>query len=87
MDNQSSAAVEDGGRVFFRDVKPYAIVESLDQLRGPAGDPKRVLPGLPATRASWSSSNVQDSSNASSASGSTLTDNRDRYEEPAHLGW
>ena len=36
MDNQSSAAVEDGGRVFFRDVKPYAIVESLDQLRGPA---------------------------------------------------
>lgn len=25
------------GRVFFRDVKPYAIVEDLDQLRGPAG--------------------------------------------------
>lgn len=25
------------GRVFFRDVKPYAIVDSLDQLRGPAG--------------------------------------------------
>jgi hypothetical protein len=24
-------------RVFFRDVKPYAVVESLDQLRGPAG--------------------------------------------------
>ena len=22
-------------RVFFRDLKPYAIVESLDQLRGP----------------------------------------------------
>ena len=37
MDNQSSAAVEDGGRVFFRDVKPYAIVDRLDQLRGPAG--------------------------------------------------
>lgn len=25
------------GRVFFRDVKPYAIVDNLDQLRGPAG--------------------------------------------------
>lgn len=25
------------GRVFFRDVKPYAVVASLDQLRGPAG--------------------------------------------------
>jgi hypothetical protein len=25
------------GRVFFRDVKPYAIVDDLDQLRGPAG--------------------------------------------------
>ncbi|MDN5763693.1 MAG: transcriptional regulator [Microlunatus sp.] len=24
-------------RVFFRDVKPYAIVDDLDQLRGPAG--------------------------------------------------
>ena len=36
MDNQSRAAVEDGGRVFFRDVKPYAIVDRLDQLRGPA---------------------------------------------------
>lgn len=27
----------EGGRVFFRDVKPYAIVDDLDQLRGPAG--------------------------------------------------
>lgn len=26
-----------GSRVFFRDVKPYAIVDDLDQLRGPAG--------------------------------------------------
>lgn len=25
------------GRVFLRDVKPYAIVEDLDQLNGPAG--------------------------------------------------
>lgn len=25
------------GRVFFRDVKPYAIVDDLDQLCGPAG--------------------------------------------------
>lgn len=34
MDNQSGAAVEDSGREFFRDVKPYAIVDRLDQLRG-----------------------------------------------------
>jgi len=25
------------GRVYFRDVKPYAVVDSLDLLRGPAG--------------------------------------------------
>lgn len=25
------------GRAFFRDVKPYEIVDDLDQLRGPAG--------------------------------------------------
>ena len=25
------------GRVYFRDVKPYAVVDSLDQLRGPVG--------------------------------------------------
>ena len=37
MDNQSTAAVEHGRRVFLRDVKPYAIVDRLDQLRGPAG--------------------------------------------------
>jgi hypothetical protein len=30
------ALVVGGERVFFRDVKPYAIVDSLDQLRGPA---------------------------------------------------
>jgi hypothetical protein len=37
MDSQLSASVADGERVFFRDVKPYAIVDRLDQLRGPAG--------------------------------------------------
>lgn len=31
----SSSATE--GRVYFRDVKPYAVVDSLDQLRGPLG--------------------------------------------------
>ena len=36
MDDPRGASVEDGGRVFFRDVKPYAIVDRLDQLRGPA---------------------------------------------------
>ncbi|MFP5347528.1 MAG: transcriptional regulator [Actinomycetes bacterium] len=25
------------GRVYFRDVKPYEVVDSLDQLRGPSG--------------------------------------------------
>lgn len=25
------------GRVYFRDVKPYAVVDSLDHLHGPAG--------------------------------------------------
>ncbi len=34
------------GRVFFRDVKPYAIVDDLDQLRGPGrgqvGGPRSV---------------------------------------------
>lgn len=25
------------GRVYFRNIEPYAIVDSLDQLRGPAG--------------------------------------------------
>ena len=37
MDSPASASVESGGRVFFRDVKPYAIVDHLDQLHGPAG--------------------------------------------------
>lgn len=37
MDSPRSAVVGGGGRVFFRDVKPYAIVDRLDQLRGPAG--------------------------------------------------
>jgi hypothetical protein len=36
MDRQRRTAVEDGERVFFRDVKPYAIVDHLDQLRGPS---------------------------------------------------
>ena len=44
MDNQSNASVENSGRVFFRDVKPYAIVESLDQLRGPAGGGRSSCP-------------------------------------------
>ena len=35
MTRQSTDSGE--GRVFFRDVKPYAIVDDLDQLRGPAG--------------------------------------------------
>ncbi|MDN5805423.1 MAG: transcriptional regulator [Microlunatus sp.] len=33
----STPNADDQGRVFFRDVKPYAIVDDLDQLRGPAG--------------------------------------------------
>jgi hypothetical protein len=37
MDGQRSAWVGDGGRVFLRDVAPYAIVDRLGQLRGPAG--------------------------------------------------
>ena len=36
MDSPASASVESGRRVFFRDVTPYAIVDHLDQLRGPA---------------------------------------------------
>ena len=35
MATQSSNSGD--GRVFFRDIKPYAIVDDLDQLRGPAG--------------------------------------------------
>jgi len=41
MTSQSSdpnTPSDDGdSRVFLRDVKPYAIVDDLDQLRGPAG--------------------------------------------------
>lgn len=35
MSSEPSSTTE--ARVYFRDVKPYAIVDSLDQLRGPAG--------------------------------------------------
>lgn len=35
MTSQSSTPSD--GRVFFRDIKPYAIVDDLNQLRGPAG--------------------------------------------------
>ncbi len=35
MVSQSSSPTQ--GRVYFRDVKPYAVVDSLDQLHGPAG--------------------------------------------------
>jgi hypothetical protein len=31
-----------GDRVFFRDLKPYAVVDSLDQLLGPAGGTIRL---------------------------------------------
>jgi hypothetical protein len=45
------------GRLYFRDIKPYAVVDSLDQLRGPAGGvvelPHSVL-WAPA--AAWSTS-------------------------------
>lgn len=34
MTGQTSSPTD--GRVFFRDIKPYAIVDDLDQLRGPA---------------------------------------------------
>ena len=30
-------ATPPGGRVYFRDVKPYAVVDDLGQLHGPAG--------------------------------------------------
>ncbi len=33
----SPSSTPTDGRVFFRDIKPYAIVDSLDQLHGPAG--------------------------------------------------
>lgn len=33
----SQQRVPPGGPVYFRDLKPYEIPESLDQLRGPAG--------------------------------------------------
>lgn len=33
----ASASGSTAGRVYFRDVKPYAVVGSLDRLRGPAG--------------------------------------------------
>lgn len=35
MASQPSSPAE--GRVYFRDIKPYAVVASLDQLRGPVG--------------------------------------------------
>lgn len=38
MTSQSSSPPSPtGDRVYFRDVKPYAVVEDLDQLHGPAG--------------------------------------------------
>jgi hypothetical protein len=37
MDSQPASVAGDARRVYFRDVKPYAIVDRLDQLRGPAG--------------------------------------------------
>ena len=37
MDGQPSASAGAAARVFFRDVKPYAIVDRLEQLHGPAG--------------------------------------------------
>ena len=36
-DPSSTPSTQVGGRVFFRDLKPYAIVDDLDQLHGPAG--------------------------------------------------
>ena len=36
MASQPSSSPTEG-RVYFRDVKPYAMVDDLDQLRGPAG--------------------------------------------------
>lgn len=36
MASQPSSSPTEG-RVYFRDVKPYAVVDDLDQLRGPAG--------------------------------------------------
>ena len=36
MPSQPSSSPTDG-RVYFRDVKPYAVVDSLDSLHGPAG--------------------------------------------------
>ena len=35
MASQPSGATE--GRVYFRDVKPYAVVDALEQLDGPGG--------------------------------------------------
>lgn len=35
MTSESSAPSDD--RVFFRDIKPYAMVDNLNQLRGPTG--------------------------------------------------
>ena len=37
MDSQPASLAGGARRVYFRDVKPYAIVDRLDQLRGPAG--------------------------------------------------
>lgn len=37
FDRGSSPTATAEGRVFLRDVKPYAIVDDLDQLRGPDG--------------------------------------------------
>lgn len=34
MDSQPASVAGDARRVYFRDVKPYAIVDRLDQLRG-----------------------------------------------------
>lgn len=31
----SQSSIPSDGRVFFRDIKPYAIVDDLNQLRGP----------------------------------------------------
>lgn len=37
IDPNSTPPARTDERVFFRDVKPYAIVEDLDQLQGPVG--------------------------------------------------
>ena len=57
MASQPSSSTQ--GRVYFRDVKPYAVVDSLDQLHGPAGgvvDLSHSVLWAPAEAASTSTS-------------------------------